>query len=49
MAIEFMRTRRTGDRFIRFQQAEGLEVYLVGTTVLFASLGLGEAVYRLAF
>src|SRR5271167_3046150 len=49
MAIEFMRTRRTGDRFLRFQQAEGLEVYLVGTTVLFASLGLGEAVYRLAF
>jgi hypothetical protein len=49
MVIEFMRTLRTGDRFARFQQVEGVEAYLVGTTVLFASLGLGEAVYRLAF
>jgi hypothetical protein len=47
MAMEFMRTRWTTDRF--FQQTEGLEGYLVGTTVLFASLGLGEAVYRVAF
>ena len=47
MAIEFMRNRWTTDRF--FQQTEGLEGYLVGTTVLFASLGLGEAVYRVAF
>ena len=45
--MEFMRTRWTTDRF--FQQTEGLEGYLVGTTVLFASLGLGEAVYRVAF
>ena len=49
MAIEFMRIRRTGDHLIRFQQTESLEVYLIGTTVLFASLGLGELVYRLAF
>ena len=49
MAIEFIRTRRTGDHLLRFQQTESLEVYLIGTTVLFASLGLGEAVYRLAF
>ena len=49
MVFEFMRTLRTGDRFARFQQVEGVEAYLVGTTVLFASLGLGEAVYRLAF
>jgi hypothetical protein len=47
MTIEFLRTRWTTDRF--FQQTEGLEGYLVGTTVLFASLGLGEAVYRVAF
>jgi hypothetical protein len=49
MAIEFIRTRRTGDHLLRFQRTESLEVYLIGTTVLFASLGLGEAVYRLAF
>jgi hypothetical protein len=47
MAIEFMGTRWTTDRV--FQQTEGFEGYLVGTTVLFASLGLGEAVYRVAF
>lgn len=48
MAIEFIRIRRT-DYLTRFQQTESLEVYLIGITVLFASLGLGEAVYRLAF
>ena len=49
MAIEFMRIRRTGDYLISFKRTERLEVYLIGTTVLFASLGLGEAVYRLVF
>src|ERR1700680_1218960 len=49
MAIEFIRTRRTGDHSLRFRQTESLEAYLIGITVLFASLGLGEAVYRLAF
>ena len=48
MGIEFMRNRRIGDHLIRFR-AEGLEAYFIGITVLFASLGLGEAVYRLAF
>jgi hypothetical protein len=49
MAIELMRTSRTDDHLIRFQQTESLGAYLIGITVLFASLGLGEAVYRLAF
>jgi hypothetical protein len=49
MTIEFMRTRHRGDDSIYFQQTEGLLVYLIGAAVLFASLGLGEAVYRLAF
>jgi hypothetical protein len=49
MANEFMRIRRISDHLMRFQQTESLEVYLIGTTVLFASLGLGEAVYRLVF
>jgi hypothetical protein len=49
MAIEFLQIRRTGDQEVRFQQAESLQVYFIGITVLFASLGLGEAVYRLAF
>ena len=49
MAIEFMRIRGISDHLMRFQQTESLEVYLIGTTVLFASLGLGEAIYRLAF
>jgi hypothetical protein len=49
MTIEFMRTRHRGDDSIHFQQTEGLQVYLIGAAVLFASLGLGEAVYRLAF
>jgi hypothetical protein len=49
MAIELFRIRRTGDREIRFQQTENLQGYFVGITVLFASLGLGEAVYRLSF
>jgi hypothetical protein len=49
MTIELMRTRHRGDDSIHFQQTEGLLVYLVGAAVLFASLGLGEAVYRLVF
>jgi hypothetical protein len=49
MAIEFLQIHRTGDQEGRFQQTESLQVYFIGVTVLFASLGLGEAVYRLAF
>ena len=37
------------DRFIRLQQTESLPAFFIGVTVLFASLGLGEAVYRIAF
>jgi hypothetical protein len=49
MAIELLRIRRTADHLIRFQQTESLQVYFIAVTVLFASLGLGEAVYRLSF
>jgi hypothetical protein len=49
MTIEFMRTRHRGDDSIHFQQTEGLLIYLIGAAVVFASLGLGEAVYRMAF
>ena len=49
MAIEFVRTRGGSDHSIRFQPIERLKGYLIGTTVLFASFGMGEAVYRLAF
>jgi hypothetical protein len=34
---------------IRFQPMERLKVYLFGATVLFASFGMGEAVYRFLF
>jgi hypothetical protein len=49
MAINFVRTRDASDDFIRFQPMERLKVYLFGATVLFASFGMGEAVYRLLF
>jgi hypothetical protein len=49
MAIEFVRTRGGSDHSIRFQPIERLKGYSIGTTVLFASFGMGEAVYRLAF
>ena len=49
MAINFVRTRDASDDFIRFQPVERLKVYLFGATVLFASFGMGEAVYRLLF
>ena len=49
MAINFVRTRDGNDDSIRLQPMERLKVYLFGTTVLFASFGLGEAVYRLLF
>ena len=32
--------------FLRFQPMERLGVYLFGATVLFASVGMGEAVYH---
>ena len=49
MAINFVRTRDGSDDSIRFQPLERLQVYLFGATVLFASFGMGEAVYRLLF
>jgi len=42
-------TRSGSDDSLRFQPMERLKVYLFGTTVLFASFGMGEAVYRLLF
>jgi hypothetical protein len=49
MAIKFMRTPGVNDESIGFQPMERLKVYLFGATVLFASFGMGEAVYRLLF
>lgn len=49
MRINFVRTRDGSDDSLRFQPVERLKVYFFGVTVLFASLGMGEAVYRLLF
>jgi hypothetical protein len=49
MAIKIEQTRDGNDASIRFQPMERLKVYLFGVTVLFASFGAGEAVYRLLF
>jgi hypothetical protein len=49
MAIKFVGTRYGGDDSLRFQPMERLKVYFFGATVLFAALGMGEAVYRLLF
>jgi hypothetical protein len=49
MAIHLARKRERQDDAIQFQPMERLKVYLFGATVLFASFGMGEAVYRLLF
>ena len=49
MAINFVRIREASDNSLRFQPMERLKVCIFGTTVLFASFGMGEAVYRLLF
>ena len=49
MAMNFVRTLDGSDDSIRFQPMKRLKVYLFGATVLFASFGMGEAVYRLLF
>jgi hypothetical protein len=49
MAINVVWVRDRGDDSLRFQPMERLKVYLLGATVLFASFGMGEAVYRLLF
>ena len=47
--LKVMRIDRTRDHLKRFEQIESLQAFSVGAMVLFASLGLGEAVYRLTF
>jgi hypothetical protein len=49
MAINLMRTSGGSDDSLRFQPSEHLKAYLLGVTVLFAALGMGEAVYRVLF
>jgi hypothetical protein len=49
MTIDFVRTRDGSDESLHFQPIERLKVYLFGATILFASFGMGEAVYRLLF
>ena len=49
MAIKFVQKRDGRDESLYFQPIERLKVYLFGATILFASFGMGEAVYRLLF
>src|SRR5207244_12906506 len=49
MAIKIEQTRDGDYDSLTFQPMERLKVYLFGLTVLFASFGAGEAVYRLLF
>jgi hypothetical protein len=49
MVMNFVRTRDRSDDSRPFQPMERLTLYLFGVTVLFASFGMGEAVYRLLF
>jgi hypothetical protein len=49
MAIKIEQTRDGDYDSLTFQPMERLKVYLFGLTVLFASFGAGEAVYRLMF
>jgi hypothetical protein len=49
MPINLVRTPEGRDDSIQFQPIERLKVYLFGVTILFASFGMGEAVYRLLF
>jgi hypothetical protein len=48
MAINSAREHEGTDS-TQFQPSERLKAYLFGATVLFASFGMGEAVYRLLF
>ena len=48
MALELVRTRLKNNPSVS-QTIDLLPAYLVGIPVLFASLGMGEAVYRLLF
>ena len=49
MAINFAHTCEGSKDSARFEPMERLKVYSFGVTVLFASFGMGEAVYRLLF
>src|SRR5438552_15231695 len=49
MAIKIEQTRDGDYDSLTFQPMEHLKGYLFGLTVLFASFGAGEAVYRLLF
>lgn len=49
MTFNFVRAPEGSDDSIQFQPIERLKVYLFGATILFASFGMGEAVYRLLF
>jgi hypothetical protein len=49
MAMNFVRTSHGSDDSIHFQPIDRLKIYLFGVAVLFASFGMGEAVYRLLF
>jgi hypothetical protein len=49
MVIRFMRIVGRSDFLNRFDYHETHQVVLIWAVVLFASLGLGEGVYRLAF
>ena len=49
MSINVVQIRDGSEDALRFQPMERLRVYLFGATVLFASFGMGEAVYRLLF
>jgi hypothetical protein len=49
MATKFAQTLDGVEDSTRFQPLERLKVYFFGVTVLFAALGMGEAVYRVLF
>ena len=49
MANNFAHTCDGSKDSIRYEPMERLKVYSLGATVLFASFGMGEAVYRLLF
>jgi hypothetical protein len=50
MTFNFVRSRNGNNNdSIEFQPIERLKVYMFGATILFASFGMGETVYRLLF
>jgi hypothetical protein len=49
MALNLVRRRDGREYSVQFQPMERLKVYLFGATIVFASFGMGEAVYRILF